>query len=435
MGTGRILMFINFFPPSGGGGVYRPLSFVKYLAGMGWEVTVITPRPGEYWISDPSLEDQVPTGVKVVRTGSLSAQRLMGMLKGKGKNGGSSRSSYWSEKLRRVGEVFLVPDTYIGWIPFAVREAKGLCRETRFDVVYSTGPPDSTHLAALRIAERFAIPRIADFRDPWISLYLRDPPTAVHTALHRRLERRVVSARAVLVTTDWQKEQFETLYPGCNVIKIANGFDEEDFAGPPTGPPEKWPLEIMHCGMLTLRRSCRTFLGGLSLFIERTPEAAGRLKVVFAGTRESMNEEWAGLPGLEGVVSFEDNMPHSECVARERRSHALLVIKHEDERYDGLVPGKLFEYIGARRPIIAVAPEGETSHIIKSLRRGEIAVPGDAESVAGTIEKIFRYNMEGRLDEAYDLSPLPRYSRRARAEDLGRILGEIIDGAGSGDRL
>ncbi len=74
-------MIINFFPPSAGGGVYRPLSFVKYLSRAGWDVTVITPKPGEFWVNDPELQKQVPSSVKVIRTGSISGQRMLGRLR------------------------------------------------------------------------------------------------------------------------------------------------------------------------------------------------------------------------------------------------------------------------------------------------------------------------------------------------------------------
>ena len=170
MPSRKLLMLINFFPPAGGGGVYRPLSFVKYLSRMGWDITVVTPKPGEFWISDPSLEEQIPEGVRVVRTDSLSAGRILGKIRGAGTGQpAGARSSGGYEFMRKAGEFLLMPDTYIGWKPFAIKAASRLCREEVFDVLYSTSPPDSTQLAGLKISSRFGIPWLADFRDPWIS--------------------------------------------------------------------------------------------------------------------------------------------------------------------------------------------------------------------------------------------------------------------------
>lgn len=424
----KILMLINFFPPAGGGGVYRPLSFVKYLARLSWDVTVVSPKPGEFWISDPGLEGEIPPEVRVVRTSSLSAYRLLGLF-GRGRAGGpSSRSSGSFERLRRLGEMFLVPDTYVGWVPFAVRAASRLCRAERFDILYSTSPPDSTHLAAMRLARRFSIPWVADFRDPWISLYLRDPPTPLHRSLHMRMEARVAGADRVLVTTSWQERKLSELYPRCRVVKIPNGYDGEDFdsvsgCGPPPGP-----FTILHCGMLTQHRTSRPFLEGLSLLLRREPGASNEIRAVFVGARESGNERWVKRLGLEGLVTFRDNLPHNECVELERKSHVLLLVKHDDERYRGLVPGKLFEYIGARRPILAVVPDGEASGIVTELRRGEVAGIGDPEGIADKIWKMFVLYRDGKLESHYSLDEVRIYSRKEEAGRLNEILEGLLAG-------
>ncbi|MCK4236731.1 MAG: glycosyltransferase, partial [Candidatus Krumholzibacteria bacterium] len=342
------------------------------LCRLGWSVTVVTPVPGEFWISDPSLEGRVPPEVRVIRTRSLSGLRMLNLLKRGGGSGGSTRSSGAFGWLRCLGGLFCVPDTYAGWLPFATRAAARLCRRERFDAVYSTSPPDSTHLAARKIARRFSIPWVADFRDPWISLYLGDPPTVLHRRLHERMERRVVTgADRVLVTTTWHEGMLREAYPACRVERIPNGYDEDDFIGIDGCSPPDRPFTILHCGMLTLGRTSRPFLEGLAIFLERQPEAAERVRVVFLGARESGNEEWVKRLGLGGSVVFRDNLPHSECIEMERESHVLLLLKHDDERYGGLVPGKLYEYMGAGRPILAVAPDGEASDLVSRLRRGE----------------------------------------------------------------
>ncbi|HVO76634.1 MAG TPA: glycosyltransferase family 4 protein [Candidatus Bathyarchaeia archaeon] len=422
----RILMIINFFPPAGGGGVYRPLSFVKYLSRLSWEVTVVTPRPGEFWISDPGLEREIPSSVRVVRTSSLSGFRLLGKLGGA--RGGPRRSSGRFEALRRFGELFLIPDTYAGWVPFAARAAADLCRRERFDVLYSTSPPDSSHLVARRVARAFRVPWVADFRDPWINLYLRRPPTAMHRALHERLERSVSRADLVLVTTEAHERLFAGKYPSSKIERIPNGFDEEDFAPDPGTPPPDGPFTLTHCGMLTMGRSARPFLEGFAALKSRSPAVAADIRVSFIGARESESETWVARLGLEGSVFFENHLPHRECVARERRSHALLLIKHDDERYRGLVPGKLFEYIGSRRPILVVAPDGEASRIVRDLHRGETADIADSEGIAAALETLYARYRAGTLEESYSLDDVPQYSRRAEALRLDELLVRLMGG-------
>jgi glycosyltransferase involved in cell wall biosynthesis len=424
----KILMIINFFPPAGGGGVYRPLSFVKYLSRLSWRVTVVTPRPGEFWIADPALEAEVPPEARVVRTPSLSGSRFLRTVRrGRGESA-SRRSSRGFGILRRVGELFLIPDTYRGWVPFAVKAAEELCRSERFDVVYSTSPPDSSHLAALPIARRFAIPWVADFRDPWINLYLREPPTPIHRAIHRRLERSVAAAALLLVTTAAQEEMLRRTYPGCRVARIPNGFDEDDFRGLDDEAPPPVPFTIAHVGMLTLGRSSRPFLEGLAALKARSPAKVAAMRVFFIGARESANEQYVRLLGLDETVVFEDHLPHRDVVRRERRSHVLLLIKHDDERYRGLVPGKLYEYIGARRPILGVVPDGEAAAIIAELARGEVARIDRSAEIAAAIERMFDRYRGGQLERAYSLEPVARYSRRSEAEALGVILDQLTEG-------
>ncbi len=420
-------MVINFFPPAAGGGVYRPLSFVKYLSRKGWDVTVVTPEPGEFWISDTKLMDQIPKEVRVIRTASLSGQRLLGQF-ARGKSRRSRRSSSRFGVLRKIGEFFLLPDTYVGWVPFAARTVGRLCASERFDIVYSTSPPDSSHLAVRRIVRRYRIPWVADFRDPWISLYLRNPPTPVHAAIHKRMEKSVVAADRVIVTTFWQKEKLEQLFPTCRVEKIANGYDEEDFDRTGSITLRSDRFSILHSGMLTLGRTTRPFLEGLRLLLERRPELEDKINVLFLGPRETENELWVEKLGLSKVVSFRDNIPHSECIRLERGSHVLLLIKHDDERYRGLVPGKLFEYIGARRPVLAVAPAGEAASIVKDLNRGEVVSADNPGSVAEVIEKMFMLVLQGKLEDSYSLGEEPDYSRRVAAEKLDMLFQSLLEG-------
>jgi glycosyltransferase involved in cell wall biosynthesis len=417
-------MFINFFPPSAGGGVYRPLSFVKYLSRSSWDITVVTPMPGEFWINDPELVSQVPDDVQVVRTSSLSGLRILNSIKG---GSGSRRSSAGFGILRRVSDYFLIPDTYIGWIPFAVRAGKRLCREREFDIVYSTSPPDSSHLAARSIARSFGVPWIADFRDPWISLYYTRTPTALHQRWHRHLERSVMMADRLLVVTEWHRLELLRLYPEARVEKVPNGYDEEDFEGLEDERPEQDLFTVLHTGMLTLGRTAEPFLRGLQRFLDNRPEAKDRVRVCFVGSRESRNEDCARRLGLQDLVCFEDNISHSECIRRERRSHVLLLLKHDDDRYRGAIPGKLYEYFGARRPILCVAGEGEGNEMVATHRRGEVADIDDPEDIALKLAKMYDLFLDGGLDSAYSLEESKGYTRRLAAQKLDGIMRSLLE--------
>ncbi|UCG52874.1 MAG: glycosyltransferase [Candidatus Latescibacterota bacterium] len=427
----NLLMIIPFFPPNAGGGVYRPLGFVKYLERCGWRPIVVTPQSESFWIMDETLLRDVPSNCEVRRTRTLSGQYMLSRFRGKRQIKGSRqvRSSRGFGFLRKLGATLLVPDTYIGWYPFAVREGRKVLEKRRIDAIYSTSPPETSHLVAHKLHEISGVPWVADFRDPWMNLHLLPRPTPFHDRLHESLERRVCSKAATIVTNRWHLELLEKRYPQLKrVTLIPNGYDPADVEAVMDLEPSSEVFQIVHAGMLTQKRSAIPFLKALRIFLDRTPDASKRCRVIFLGPRESDNEREVTNLGLDGVVSFRDTVKHHEAVKIERSSQLLLLIKHKNPVYDGIVPGKLYEYIGVRRPILALVPEGEAGDIVKRLNRGEIAPLDDTQGIAERIGMMYEKHRERKLDQEYDLNPVAEYRRDVLTGELAAYLDSMSDG-------
>jgi len=430
----RLLMIIPFFPPMAGGGVYRPLSFVKYLGRFGWHTTVVAPRGDAFWIRDERLVDQIPETCEVIRTDTVSGQavlwRLTGRMRpGRGRDEGSGntqkRSSTAYSAARRLTSFFLMPDTYVGWRPFAARAAREALARQSYDAIYSTSPPETSHLVALDLHERTGLPWVADFRDPWMNLYLLKPPTPVHAALHRRLERRVLSRAHAVVTTRWHEERLRRTYPGVDAItRISNGYDAAEADAVESIHPAPERFRITHAGMLTQNRTAVPFLRGVRSLLDGRPEIRGKVEVLFVGARENRNDAAVRALGLEDVVEFRDTLPHDETLQLEKRSHILLLIKHDNPDYTGMVPGKLYEYIGLRRPILALAPEGEAADLVRDLQRGVVTGQSDDRSLADLLDSFYLDFENGTLDGRFDLSRRPEFTR----ESLAGRLAHLLDG-------
>jgi hypothetical protein len=206
---------------------------------------------------------------------------------------------------------------------------------------------------------------------------------------------------------------------------IRNGYDPSHVEPLEHVQPGKDLFQIVHAGMLTQKRSAVSFLRGLKLFLERTPGAQEQCRAIFLGPRESENDEAASALGLGGVVTFRDTAPHSDTLKIERSSHILVLIKHANPLYDGLVPGKLYEYIGARRPILALVPEGEAAAIVRRHRRGEVAPHDVPDKIAGALASMYAGYRAGTLDAAYDLSPVADYRRDVLALRLAERLDAL----------
>jgi glycosyltransferase involved in cell wall biosynthesis len=423
-GMKRLLMIVPFFPPMAGGGVYRPLSFVKYLPEFGWQTTVVAPRGDAFWIRDERLVDQIPTSCEVIRTNTLSGQALLS--RRRDKRPPQKRSSSRYSAARRLASFFLVPDSYAGWRPFAVNAAMAAVERNRFDALYSTSPPESSHLAAMAVQRRTGLPWVADFRDPWMNLYLLRPPTPFHAAWHRRLERRVCARAHAVVTTKWHESQMKQTYPDAvGVTRISNGYDAAEAASAASGKPPGDRFRITHAGMLTQHRTALPFLHGLRHLFAEHPEIRAGIEVLFVGAREDRNEEAAMSLGLGDVVQFRDTLPHEETLQLERSSHILLLIKHVNPDYSGMVPGKLYEYFGARRPVLAIAPAGEAAQLVRDLNRGVVVAQDEERALSAALAELYRDFENGSLERRFDLSPRPEFSREVLAGRLASLLDDI----------
>lgn len=422
-------MLAYFFPPMGDGGVFRSLKLARYLPAHGWEPVVVCGRPEDYWVRDDSLLEQLPEGLEVHRVGGLTGQALLRRLTGLWRRGGDPaagrRSSRGFARLRALGDLLLVPDSYAGWIPAARRAARRRLAHGDIDLIYSSGPPDSAHRAALDLARETGLPWVADFRDPWFNLHLKAPPTPLHRWLHRRQEAAVLArAQVVAVTEGWRRRYAERC-PRPPVL-IRNGFDPADFADLPPPPPAPGaPLRILHAGKLSLTRSARPFLAGLARHLAARPAGARPLEATFLGPRETDNEAAAHELGLADVVRFEGPVPHAESLARQRAADLLLLVKHDDERYRDLVPGKFYEYAAAGRPILAVTPPSELEALLAEHGLGWTARPR-AASVAETLAAA-----EAALEAGWRPRPVPDdFTRPVQAARMAALFAALTAGPG-----
>lgn len=418
----HLLMIVPFFPPMGGGGVYRPLSFVRHLPEHGWRTTVIAPRGDAFWIRDESLAAKIPADCRVVRTATLSGQGILSATRAPG-TAAPARSTRGFSFARRAGAALLVPDTYAGWFPFALSAALREARASAFDAVLSTSPPETSHLVGDAVGARTGLPWIADFRDPWMNLRLLDPPSPLHARIHRALEARVCRrARAVVVTTRWHEAVLRAAYPHARITRLPNGYDGDDVRSVANVEPGDGVMRIVHAGMLTQKRSATPFLEALASLFARRPEARASIEVDFLGAREDESERAVARLALADRVHFRGSVAHDEALRAERRAHVLLLIKHADSRYDGLVPGKLYEYVGLARPVLALAPPGEARSLVESLARGETASPDDVAAIERKIERLYDLFRAGALDRSYRLSAAPEFDRSHQAGELARVL-------------
>lgn len=430
----RVLFVAYFFPPLGGAGVQRSLKFVRYLPELGWEPTVLTVRGQDYWMADATLADELGDGVRIVRTASLTGLGLLRRLMPKqaGAPDKPRGSGPMVDLLRSIASWCFVPDSYIGWFPFALRAAKAELARRPYDLIYTTSSPDSAHLIGRALARDTGLPWIADFRDPWTRRMAFAPPTALHRRWHEQLEASVCrEARAITVTAEATRQDFLSLLCELTPEKISvitNGYDESDFpdAADTEVAPKQERMTILHAGQLNPERPARPLLAGLARFLAETPQARDKVQVRFIGAHYAGDVTAASELQVREQVRFEAGLPHKQLVDEIMKASVLLLMEKDCQRGGLIIPGKLFEYLRTGRPILGLLPQGETWDLVIRLAAGLCCPTDDASAVAARIGELYRRWRAG--DGALPANEVSdKTLRRFERSELTRRLAELFE--------
>jgi glycosyltransferase involved in cell wall biosynthesis len=232
----------------------------------------------------------------------------------------------------------------------------------------------------------------------------------------------------VTATTNWLADLLRSRVarlPSVHVVR--NGFDASDFPPvPPVASPAGAPLRLVHTGMLTLTRSAAGLLHGLQRLHERDPGLRTAFEIEMIGGRESRNDALATSLGLEHCV----RLARTTCriATRSQRCRAPTCwcsSSTVEARFRGLIPGKLYEYMGAGRPILALVPDSEAADLVRDLGWGEVAPPDDPEAIAAALARLLAHKRAGRLQDAYPRRGRERFERRTQASEIAAILTAI----------
>ena len=427
----RLLVITYYWPPSGGAGVQRCLKFVKHLGSFGVEPTVITvdATQATYPVRDESLLAEVPASVRVIRTGTTepfeSYKKLTGRAVPYGGFANEGKPGLMQQALRFVrGNVF-IPDPRRGWNRHALAAVEQLLAAgEQFDAVLTSSPPHSTQLIGLELQKRHGLRWLADLRDPWTDIYyykdLHHTPMAAW--LDARYERQVLTrADAVLVTSPETKRLFLAKLPELATTKfhvLPNGYDESDFQLPSQPPPDC--LRITHTGTITELYHIEYLLKAVATCAARHPEVPLRLRFVGQVSAELRGQ--IERAGLLAATEFRSFVPHDESVQHLMSASALLMAIPDVPRNFGILPGKVFEYLAANKPILCVGPAGsDADNLLQECAAGHALPYEDYALMLETLEGLVA---QWRINPNLDLPTIShtRYSRRALARQLAGLV-------------
>ncbi len=429
----KVLVIAYYFPPMGLSGVQRTLKFVKYFPAFGWQPTVLTVEPKGYIARDETLlNDTRSPEIRIVRTGAAGPSRLFA------RKDLVDLPPEWSRKLlSRLSDTFFIPDNKIGWKGKAVAKALELHRATPFDIVFSTAPPFTSHLIGRKIKQKINRPLVIDYRDPWVDYPFKFYPTPIHKWLNIRLEKKALRASSHVVTTNRRvKELLISRYRFLtyhDIDIITQGFDPEDFKAHVTGDESGMPggakgagthtpkMKVTYAGVFWEDRVPDYFLRGLHELLKEKPRLRGRIEAVFVGNFREENLKLVARLGLQDSVRILGYLSHPECVRELCTSDILWMIVGDDMGS----PGKTYEYIGARKPILGCVPEGFIKSTI--LEAGGVVVePKDVEGIKRALGDFFVRFERGALSGPTE-DVVEKYNRLTLTGSLVKVFESLLE--------
>jgi len=427
----KLLMISYFYPPVNSMGAQRSLGFSKYLPEFGWQPIVLSRNWAGH--SEPA-----PSGVKVIytqykdklflfRKGPLVCTRNEGDVIYEGIPIGEGRSGFLKKLKNRAyfyaHEVLDYPEESSGWMPNALDAGRKIIQEEKISAIFSTSSPVTSHIIAHRLKREFHLPWIADFRDPWTQ-----NPYAIHTRIRKyfdqRLEIKIIkTSDLIVVISEPFAELMNKLHHRVAEV-IPNGFD------PPSYPTH--PIPQNDCFTMTFvgniyggRRNPLPLFSAIRELMDEKIFGQPDIEIRFYGAEKGFIQRWAAASNILNVVKCYDKISYQESLLKQQESTVLLLLRWDATEEKISISGKLFEYLGARRPVLSMPRiDGPSDDLIRKTNAGVIA--GNKEEVKDQLKKWFlEFREKGYLPYHGQEEMIRQYTRKKQTEQLAYWLDKV----------
>jgi hypothetical protein len=432
----NLLIVAYYFPPSGGPGVQRVLKHVQYLLEFGWNPIVLTVSNGQFPARDESLMAKIPKDVPVFRSHIYEPYDLYRKLTGK-KPGTAidvnvikkddQKRSFKENIAELIRATFFIPDARIGWRLSAGKAIKQIQKEYKIDAIYSSSPPYTCSLIARDFKRKTHLPWVAGFRDPWRG-FISAPKRWFLPELVDIMMEKSVFTEADAVECAWEGIIKDAMgkYPRLNKKKfhhVPNGYDSAEF--PKVEKRRNLKFTVTYTGSMYGRRNPESFFSAIELLIKENKINPDYLHLRFVGRFGTEVLEMFEKASFKNSIEIIDYVPHDKSIEFLMLSDALLLVVDESKESSEIVPGKVYEYIGVKRPVITIAPhDGAIAKLMEETQSGKVAHQSELELTANIIEDLYKQ----WETNTWNYTPIEEEVKKYERKESARMLAELLDG-------
>ena len=425
----RILIITYYWPPAGGPGVQRWLKFVKYFREFGIEPIVFAPENPHYPLIDNNLDEEFPSDIEIIKF-PIKEPYGLAKLFSKGKTKQISSGIISKKKIGALEKMmlyvrgnFFIPDARIGWVKPSVKFLSKYISENGVEAIITSGPPHSLHLIGKDLKENLGVTWIADFRDPWTTIHYHKSLRLNKSSKikHELMEAAVLKAAdQITVTSPTTKKEFKAITEKPIEV-ITNGYDISEEIKTTLDKS----FSISHIGSLLSERNPEILWQILSDICKNNHSFKMDLELKFAGAVSAeVKQSLERFDLIENCV-FLGYVSHREAVKLQRQSQILLLIEIDSAQTQAIIPGKLFEYLAARRPIIAIGPkESDIKEIIESTESGKF-FEWQEDSLQYTLLQYYKAFHKNELN--ISSKDIEKYSRRELTRQMATLVKLVAE--------
>lgn len=422
----KCLLISYYFLPRPGIGSQRPSKLAKYFPEYGWEPIVLTAK----------LPGKPVDGVRIIETDYKDVLASTKSLFGFDPNESAHEQlkiqitkdftySTWKGKaIKLAKDLIAYPDAQRGWCKYAIQAARESLDKEKVDVILSTSSPVTSHIIARELKKEYQIPWVADLRDLWAQNHFYEKDSFI-AYFEKRLELKTLSlADAIVTVTPEFAAKLKILYENKKPICITNGYDTDDFMDPPHKLTKKFTITytgIFYNG----KRDPSLLFMALSMLIGENKIDRELVEVRFYGPQQDWLLDDIRKYNLTDIVTLYGSVPRKKALEKQKESQLLLLLLDKDCNEEDVYPAKIFEYFGARRPIVALGGAGgAVKELLDETNAGEFAV--DTDALKTILNRHYQQYVTSGIVSCKSNRYIKNYTYKSIAKKYSEILNRIV---------